>query len=192
MSIKRKSSAAAPKKGAARKSAPKKAATKKATAKRGVKVTRTKKETVSPIEDITSSFTTTISIKKFDWSKVPTGTTFEAKIRGKKCKGQIFNDKGGRYVYFCQNGIQGSKGPHNLGYSYTWSNSYNHDTEELIDEYNDITHLVLGPIPEGFVEPVILPEMGGYKPVVRKGKVEFGCKTVSNEHIRLLVSQLVD
>jgi len=77
-----------------------------------------------------------------------------------------------------------------LGYDHSW-NVGNGSLSKLEQNSVEILELELDPQ----FKP--LPEWDGnyiadYKPVIGRGHVKFGCKTVSNEDIRKLVSMLVD
>jgi hypothetical protein len=122
------------------------------------------------------------------WENVPVGTKFKAKIEGIWCEGRI--QKEGSDIYLCQNEKNGSDADNKLGYHHSWTIN-DGSIDKLKSNSVEIFDLELDPT----FKP--LPEWDGnyiadYKPVIGRGHVKFGCKIVSNEDIRKLVSMLVD
>ena len=57
-------------------------------------------------------------MKEINWTKVPVGTKFKAKIHHEFCEGKI--QKEGGSVYLCQNKFSGTSPKDRLGYSKGW------------------------------------------------------------------------
>jgi len=135
-----------------------------------------------------SQLFTEVITKIPQWDNIPVGTKFKAKIEGRICEGRIQKEDEG--IFFCQNERNGQDANDKLGYDHSW-NAGNGSLSKLEQNSVEILELELDPQ----FKP--LPKwVGGYiaayKPVIGRGHVKFGCKTVSNEDIRKLVSMLVD
>jgi len=122
------------------------------------------------------------------WDNIPVGTKFKAKIEGRVCEGRIQKEDGS--IFFCQNERNGQDATDKLGYDHSW-NADNGTLSKL--EHNSVEILELELDPQFKPLPKWVGDyIADYKPVIGRGYVKFGCKTVYNEDIRKLVSMLVD
>lgn len=148
---------------------------------------------INIIENITTPVKV-IEIKEItgiipNWETVPVGTKFTGYIKSNLIvDGRI--QKEDDKIYLCQNNQAGADTDDKLDYIYSW-NINDGSYKNLTDE--DVVILTLTLDPD--FKP--LPtwdgnEIAGYDPLIKKGYVKFGCKTVSNDDIRKLTSMLVD
>ena len=122
------------------------------------------------------------------WDNIPVGTKFKAKIEGRVCEGRIQKEDGS--IFFCQNERNGQDATDKLGYDHSW-NADNGTLSKL--EHNSVEILELELDPQFKPLPKWVGDyIADYKPVIGRGYVKFGFKTVYNEDIRKLVSMLVD
>ena len=123
-----------------------------------------------------------------NWDKVPVGTKFTGYIEGGYVEGRIQIQNG--EIFLCQNERNGQDAADKLGYLFSWTAGHG-DEGALKRNGTIITSLMLDPQ----FKP--LPEWDGndiadHTPKINRGHVKFGCRPVSNEDIRKLVSMLVD
>jgi hypothetical protein len=135
--------------------------------------------------------TETKTIQTVKWSEIPTGTTFKAKIKGKKTEGQIYNSKRDNFIYLCSNNnvINGTNPPKDLGYKFAWAISKNNTTSEMFGDY--ITDIEFGDIPKGFEAPFETLSVGGYEAEIFDGYVEIGGCKIDNKIIRKIGKNLI-
>lgn len=148
---------------------------------------------INIVENVTSSVkvTETKEITGIipNWETVPVGTKFTGYIKDNLIidgRIQKYNDR----IYLCQNIQDGADVDDKLDYKYSW-NINGGSKDDLEEEKTIILTLTLDPD----FKP--LPtwdgnKIAGYDPLIKKGYVKFGCKTVSNDDIRKLTSMLVD
>lgn len=129
----------------------------------------------------------------FDWSKIPTGTTFslydtDAK---KKVSGVVYNDKVNECVYFLTKQKISIWNKSNLVPEwYEISFDYDECDSEVLEEDYEIKNLMFGKIDPSFkiIEPI---KVGSNKVEFRKGEIKVGCTTVSNETVTEIYKRLI-
>lgn len=132
-----------------------------------------------------------------NWDNVPVGTKFTAYIENYSdlnpygtiyVEGRI--QKENDQIFLCQDDKNGQDAADKLGYPYSWSLG---DGSEPNLKRNGaiITSLTLDPQ----FKPILEWDgdvIAGYTPNINRGHVKFGCRSISNEDIRKLVSMLID
>lgn len=121
----------------------------------------------------------TILIPTINWKKVPKGAKIKCKINKKPVEGRITIEN--QKIFVCHNipAFAGASPKNRLGYNFGWT----------LD--SKVTDIELTPPEKNYKIPEVL-EIAGYTPIIEKGRVKFGCKTVSNTTIRKLVKLLKD
>jgi hypothetical protein len=159
-------------------------ATPKVVAKKAV----VKKAVVKPLDFIKEVVT-----KVINWENIPSGTKMTVKRANKVVQGILINQsKAVGRMYFCQDSFDGDCTYTRLGKKYSYSINTAVNTDALLKVHYNMYDVTFQAADKDFVLPKELPEMAGYRPVILKGKVKFGCKEVSNKNIRLIASQLID
>ncbi len=117
--------------------------------------------------------------------KVKSGTKFSAFIKDIFVQGKI--QKENNFVFLCQNNNDGLNCTNKLGYEYSWRVG-NGSKKDLLN--NDVSQFTIGH--KELKQRPNLDNICGFKPIISKGYVTFGCQRVNNITIKALVKQLKD
>lgn len=128
-----------------------------------------------------------------NWSKVKSGTYFEAKIDDVLMKGLIQKDQ--ECIYLCNNEYGNDEDGDDMDV-FGFKNMFYYDEEDSDYEVEYIKLFKSVPkdfkLPEKEKNKIIFPKYAGHKPKIMKGKVKFGCQEIPNKDIRFLIEHLID
>ncbi len=119
---------------------------------------------------------------------------FTAEYNGKKFSGIVYNDcEETSQILLCNNNGIGDYGyDEMLGFDKCVAiDDYDESDPNTLNDNYSISNLIFTEIPKGFKAPIKI-DCDGDDVIFKKGEIEVGCKTISNEIVRKIAANLKD
>jgi hypothetical protein len=128
---------------------------------------------------------------EYDWSKIPTGSTFECTMDGKKTEGRIFVDKFSGDIYLCDNISCYSHHYESMLLGYKYSRLIDEGSKDNLEE-NNIKWLLVWLPERGYKAPVNIESINDYDVVITADNIRVGCTTITYEQGVAMYRKMID